>query len=580
MVRLIQQKNDAKESKNFYRTPILSSDLESAYENPFYEFAVVAKDRNKATNDNDKYFWSIFRNSFIKNHIWSFIHKPMIPFKRYKDIYSIKWIFKNAYSVQFLIDKVKRNEYLSDILYISIVLDQFKSINDIEFYTIFDQRYKRYLNDPVMLKVKQFLDSKLNNNDSDKDNNDNNNKKEEQPIIIINNLTNDQKEKDPSYLSRLSLEELLEDYKTFRKRHFNNFKRALESKHLELAQYVLENWLIQSEESLIPRNDYGFIHMGDTEIIKYVCQVNHQNRFDLKVGLGNIYLRDDFEEIMKLLEDSGVIDKLCEDHMNYFKTKRNLEYFIKNGYACDSNLLKSICLGNKMQFDCLPLLMDKIPFDHAGLEKLFYYRSMLPREHIIYKQFFKRYTMDEFKEKYPLLAQRYFRYQEMYKGLYQPDYQNMKTLKDLKVKLKRIGEIGDSSAILMLIRTHYSELLLNYVESMDPYSDNSTKPDYADDGDFYAETELSIEMLLFALIQTSNVPILKMIFQEFPQLLETIYQDQERKKMYTIARMGAGARKPSDTNERGVRGPGKSVAPTAAPTGPIISTFTSKGAFI
>ncbi|KAF2069534.1 hypothetical protein CYY_009142 [Polysphondylium violaceum] len=512
-----QQSIDNQESKNFYAGDFVfwANNPNVCYEKLFKITLPTIENKSKT----DSYFWYTFRNVFIRNHIWSFIHKPLVPYKRYRHIYSIKWIFKNAHSIQLLIDKVKRNEYLCDILYISNVLDQFKSINDIEFYTIFNQRYARYLCDPVMAKVKRFLDATLNNRQE---------QEEKEPIILFQFLSGMDKENDPSYINHMNLKQLMEEYRGTKNIHFNNFKRAFESKHLELAKFVFRNWLEDNDEGLNPRNDYGFIHMGDTEIIKYFCQVNHNNRFNLKVGLGNIYLRDDFEEIMKLLEDSGVIDKQHEEHMDGIRCKRNLEYFIKNGYAFSESLPRTVGCGDKLQFDCLPLLMNHIDFDPINLIFLFYYKSMLPRELVVYNQFFKRYTMVELKEKHPYVSERFTRYQEMYQCLYQPDYQNVNTLKDLPVKIRRIGEIGDSSAILTLIKSHFSEFFFDYSQYLDPYSPESRDPDYADDDDYVVTNHLTIELLLFALVEESNVPLLKMIFQEFPQLLDTVYKDQER----------------------------------------------------
>ncbi|KAF2072331.1 hypothetical protein CYY_006365, partial [Polysphondylium violaceum] len=99
MGRALQQRVDYSENKNFYRGSTAFEDHNDDGEDTDEYFKdyddVVIKNKINHVNDEkknedvEKYFLQLFRNITIRSHIWCFIHQPLIPGKKYKDIHSI-----------------------------------------------------------------------------------------------------------------------------------------------------------------------------------------------------------------------------------------------------------------------------------------------------------------------------------------------------------------------------------------------------------------------------------------------------------------------------------------------------------
>ncbi|KAF2069579.1 hypothetical protein CYY_009105 [Polysphondylium violaceum] len=368
--------------------------------------------KEHSRNNSADLFMHIYRNITIKRHIFSFIHRDLVPFYKYSDIHSLRWIL-NYGSTQLFVDKVKRNEYLSDILYLSNRLNTFKSINDIEFYTIFKHRYRRYLLDTTMTNVRTFLDTIFNNN---KDNN------------IIENI-NDNSNKQPIDINELGVKALIEDFKNNREKTAYYLKRALESKHFLLAKYVVDEWLVNNNENdkqTILNDLKGYVlYMVDKEIIQYFCNnIETNNRNHLTIGIEGILYHDDFEEIMKLLEKSGMVNKNDTKYsQNHSKTKRVMKYFIENGYKYNllfTSIFSTITYGTDDQFAGLSLVLDHFEYTDHDLDCLVNY-SDRKRSHLIFGEIFKRFTIDQVREQYPKTYENYQYYKSMYNEFYSPN---------------------------------------------------------------------------------------------------------------------------------------------------------------
>jgi len=572
MGRVPQQRVDDTENENFYKYFRTDHTLEEQSDTELDDDVnQIEKQQSTNTNNNDDFF-DIFRNIVIRKLIFGFVHRPLVLFKRYEDIHSLKWIL-NYGSNQLLIEKVKRNEYLSDIFYLSNRLKKFKSINDLEFYKIFNNRYKRYLVDPRMIKVKEFLNT-LNLNDIEatdttKTTSKSTNKtttttttttttppittsnrpirstrstttptvtstgkrkKTEDEEIQVDDknkkvkLTPEIKDMDPSYINDLSVDGMVEEYKNYKKKEWPNFRRALESKHFKLGQYVLDKWL--GNKWIFP---YGinnkYIHIGDRDIIEYYCNLKDKGT-QVTIGLQNIQRRQDFQEIMQLLEESNTIDKADTMHMDLFKNKKTFTYFLENGYSFSSKILQTMAFGNDEQFSCFPILLEQqCKFSDSCLETMFQLPSVFRREYAIYQTVFKYYSTEEVLENSPVFLKRYQRYKQKYGLIYNIPQDENTQLVDLEARIEVFAIHSDSASFKGFLKQFKSTLQDTvYVDYHEDYLSRLSETDYRNDryvfdfSNYYQFT--CIESLLLVLISERDLNRIKMVIQEFPGLVK------------------------------------------------------------
>ncbi|KAF2074251.1 hypothetical protein CYY_004425 [Polysphondylium violaceum] len=495
-----------------------------------YNFTVIKKNDSNVNTIEPKSFWLVFNDPFLNRSIWKNVHREFVPFQKYENIHSMKWIFRNG-SMQLLIDKVKRDEYLSDLLFISNHLDQFKLINDLKFYSIFNQKYKRYLLSPQMELINQFLDSILNNNSSSNNNNNNNsnNNNNNKSIdhktnnnitsSIFSNIYNWFWSDDNSLdLNEMSKDQLLEHYKGL-KPGIENFIKALESKHFELGKYVLDEWLVNQKMKL----DWNFLDypilIGNKEILEYFCNISKDNMYGIiNLGLDNIYHRDDFEECMKLLEDSGNISKgerrrhYLPHYMHTFKTKRNLIYFLNNGYQCNEKIFRFISSGTMEQLCCVPMILRAN--DSLDLRYLYSSPKIFLRQHILFQQF--NLSLDELTDQFPLVAEKYKEYLIHYDLVYNANYMRLLDSTNLPlpnstVGFESIGQHGNMQNIKDLIETFYSSLLVKDINSQETQTDNHHNS----------------QLLIMGAASRNHLHVLQMIFNDYPLLRENFLTDQD-----------------------------------------------------
>ncbi|KAF2069578.1 hypothetical protein CYY_009104 [Polysphondylium violaceum] len=530
---IIQQPVDHSENKHFYQSFNSNHDIsqhvveQQREDDDHCELDSTTEiqqhdNRNKKLkleNNQNSLFVDVFKNITIRTHIFSFIHRDLVPFYKYSDIHSLKWIL-NYGSTQLFVDKVKRNEYLSDILYLSNRLNTFKSINDIEFYTIFNHRYRVYIYDIAMINVKDFLDTILNNNNNNKTLPVGSKRKEMETESRTKPLEENVKDINTSYINDLSVEELVQEYKFNKRREFNNFKRALESKHFQLAKYVLDHWLNQLQFFEQSHSPDSMINIGDKDTIEYLCRMDTKAKFHLGIGLQNIFSRPDFQQLVQLLEQSGMIDKSNTYHMDYFKHKRNLSYFIENGYEHSPQIINTIGLGSKEQFSCLSMFLDA-GLDPDGDIISLINQVSIHREYQLYNELFRRYpATNDLLDVYPSILRRYNAYKAKYNALFTPNYQQYALLSEIPTRIKRIGQLGNNLNIKSLFQNHKMQLLSPYMEYLDQVRAQQTH--YTDnvEDDFYIQSESILTVLFYYLVQSNHLHILKMMVQECPDIFQ------------------------------------------------------------
>ncbi|KAF2074253.1 hypothetical protein CYY_004427 [Polysphondylium violaceum] len=447
-------------------------------------------------------FWSVYRNLHVRITIFSFIHRPLLPFHKYSDINSIKWIFRYG-SMQLLIDKVKRDEYLCDILFISKQLDQFKLINDFEFYSLFNQKYKRYLETNQMVKVKEFLDSVLNNSNNSILNRFSFVKK-------TNNNDNNQQSK--------SFDQVLKGYKAFNVLHFSNFKRALESKRFELGKFVLDEWLVSNNQKLTSHTSWNSmeIYIGNREILQHYCEINVENKYGLKLRLNNLYNRDDFQECMNLIQETGNIDFKDSIHMDHFKTKENILWFLKHDYLYSIHLFNTIVEGNRQQLSALPILLKRLQLTNDEFVFLFSLPYAHPKRAEIIYYVLNRFTVEEFGKLYPkYIASSLSFFVDQYKAIYTTgDYSQYPSVWDIPISLESLSKNGNTQNIRSLVNTFYNEMGVskNAIQLNPNYGDNDA---YLSESD---EEESPIDTILQSATKCGHLQILKMLFTEFEEI--------------------------------------------------------------
>ncbi|KAF2074252.1 hypothetical protein CYY_004426 [Polysphondylium violaceum] len=487
------------ESKNFYGWYSSKDD---------HSFILMEKKERDVNLIEPKSFWLVFNDPFLNRSIWKNVRKLYVPFQKYENIHSMKWIFRNG-SMQLLIDKVKRDEYLSDIPFVSNQLDQFKLINDLEFYSIFNRKYKRYLLSPQMENVNQFLDSILNNNNSNESSEDDIQNKSIFNKWFYSNTKNDNQDiKGPEEMSE---NELLEHYKLKMELNlFQDFRRALESKHFQIGKYVLDEWLYKACQP------FGEdIRIGNKDILEYYCIKNKDNKKKLTISVSNLYHRDDFEECMKLLENSGNIDKNNPTHMNRFKTKRNLIYFLNNEYQYNNYIFYYISKGTMEQLCCVSMILE------SGGPRGAHYTLDRPeifnRLYILVQQI--NLSMDELTKQFPDVAKEYTEYLNQYHLLYIKDFApDDTTCYPSIVELSKIAKHGNIQTIKQIIES-FIEWESFGIEAI---SSNTLTPfDYSGHtGITSYPPSTSIGALISGAASGNHLNVIKMIFHDYPRIRE------------------------------------------------------------
>ncbi|KAF2075253.1 hypothetical protein CYY_003429 [Polysphondylium violaceum] len=271
---------------------------------------------------------------------------------------------------------------------------------------------------------------------------------------------------------------------------------------------------------MIPRQNIDFILIGDLEIIRYLCSVNKRNVNQLQIHLQNIYKHENFEEIMKLLEKSKMIDKLQPHHMDQFKTKRNLLYFIENDYQSTNMILGNIMRGTDEQVSCLSILLENFDYTNNDLKQLFSVNNIIEREYLIYREFFHKYpNYERLYDMYPIIIDRYEKYKERYSILFSDANiidNKYNSIIDLPISIKTIVQHANSDNMRSLIKRYKNDFLTikykQYLESIE-----NVKEIYSLEGDQDDNNgdQLLIQVFIDIIIEYNNLVLLKIVFQEY-----------------------------------------------------------------
>lgn len=331
----------------------------------------------------EQLFWNIWENENITNKLLEFERDELIPYFKYEDANSIKWMLNNNH-IQLFIYKVKnRDTNLTKWYYLNQLPDEFTKIQDREFYVAINDLLFKYWH-LMERRLQEFVLTKI-------DGVDRNRSKQKKSLIVppikkgnrFDNSNGNDDGDDDDGDDNDELEYDLEKWIRFS----NHNKIQNTSRYIAIVQDVISGDNVENAKKVIEHCKY--LHLitlspSNKEIINLLSLCTQKP----KITLENVYESDNFEEIVELLLEKKLITKAETHHMDQFHTMRNLVYLLKNGFNYHFEKINANMKKDPSKILCIPTFFKLT--DIMEREMIFYEDPFYIRECIL------NFTQQEF----------------------------------------------------------------------------------------------------------------------------------------------------------------------------------------